>query len=167
MLFGKTIWNDDCDIHALVYTSKDEDSNKRIKIYIYQIFEYVKRRLDLVEEITQAIDEYQKQIISNFQNRHIKKEEEFDNYIDYLRNLNEEREKRYGIEDWYSFDYIINLFELNLSNTYNQSKMNLYLNALKYAIKFEHASIQNMSYDGFKNNGLFYPDNNSETSLYI
>lgn len=164
----RRIWsNDDCDIYAVVYTSKDEDSSKRIQIYISQIFEYVKTRLDFVAEITNAIDKYQKQIISDFRNRHIKKEEEFSNYIDYLRNLNKEQKDRYGSEIFYPFDYIINLFELNLSNPNNQSKMNLYLNALKYAIKFEHNSIQNMSLIGFKNNGLLYTERNIETSLYI
>ena len=44
--------------------------------------------------------------------------------------------------------------------------MNLYLNALKYAIKFEHSSLQNMTCDGFENNGLLYPKMNTETSLF-
>jgi hypothetical protein len=45
--------------------------------------------------------------------------------------------------------------------------MDLYLNALKYAIEFEHNSMQNMSYEGLENNGLLYPKRNVETSLYI
>ena len=164
----RRIWcNDDCDIHAVVYTSKDGGSNKRVKIYISQIFEYIKTRLDFVEEITSAIDEYQKQVIYNLRNRPIKKKGEFNDYINYLRNLNKEQQDRYGLEVFYPFDYIIDLFELNLSNVHNQNKVNLYLDALKYAIKFEHNSIQNMSYDGFENNGLLYPENNIETSLYI
>lgn len=163
-----TIWRyDDCDIYAIVYTSKDEDNNKRIQIYVSQIFEYVKTRLDFVSEITNAIDKYQKQVICDMKNRIIKKEKEFDNYIDYLRNLDKELKERYGSEVFYPFDYIINLFKIRLSNLKNQDKMNLYLNALKYAISFEHNSMQNMSYEGFENNGLLYPKKNIETSLYI
>ncbi|MGY0372661.1 hypothetical protein [Clostridium sp. JNZ J1-5] len=165
---GGMIWrNDDCDIYAVVYTSKDGDSNKRVQIYILQIFEYVKTRLDFVAEITNAIDKYQKQAIFDLKNRPIKKEKEFDNYIDYLRNLDKELKERYDSEVFYSFDYIISLFELRLSNPQNQDKMNLYLNAFKYAIAFEHNSMQNMSYEGFENNGLLYPKRNIETSLYI
>jgi len=162
------IWcNDDCDIYAVVYTSNDKDSNnKRVQIYISQIFEYVKTRLDFVAEITNAIDQYQKQVITDLRNRPIKKEEEFDNYIDYLKNLNKELEDRYGSEASYTFDYISNLFELKLSNSHNQNKINLYLNAIKYAITFEHNGIQNMSYVGFENNGLLYPEKNIETSLF-
>ncbi|MCY6482820.1 hypothetical protein OW763_00410 [Clostridium aestuarii] len=162
------IWrNDDCDIYAVVYTNKDGDSNKRVAIYISQIFEYVKTRLEFVAEITNAIDQYQKQVISDLRNRSIKKEEEFDNYVDYLKNLNKELEERDGSETFYPFDYIINLFELKLSNLRNQNKLNLYLNALKYAITFEHNRLQNMSWTGFHNNGLLYPEENVETSLYI
>ena len=164
----RTIWsNDDCDIYAVVYTSKDGDNNKRVQMYIPQIFDFVKTRLDFIAEIINAIDRYQKQVISDFMNRPIKKEEEFNNYIDYLRNLNKEQKDRYGIEISDSFDYTIRLFQLNLSNPHNQRKMNLYLNALKYAIEFEHNSMQNMSYIGFENNGLFYTEIDSETSLYI
>lgn len=83
------IWhNDDCDIYAVVYTSNNSDINKRVQIYISQIFKYVKTRLDFVAEITNAIDQYQKQVIAGLRNRPINKEEEFDNYIDYLENLN-------------------------------------------------------------------------------
>jgi hypothetical protein len=45
--------------------------------------------------------------------------------------------------------------------------MNLYINALKYAIEFEHHSMQNMSNEGFENNGLLFSESNVETSLYI
>ncbi|MDM5285651.1 hypothetical protein [Peribacillus frigoritolerans] len=165
---NKKIWpEDDCDIYAVVYTSKDEETNKRVKIYISQIFEYVETRLDFVTEITIAIGQYQKQVISDLKNRPIKKEKEYDNYIDYLRNLDKELEERYGLGYSYTFDYIINLFELELSNPKNKMKMNLYLNALKYAIEFEHNRMQNMSYKGFENNGLLYFERNIETSLYI
>ncbi|MCG7314784.1 hypothetical protein MHL30_16815 [Priestia flexa] len=163
---GEIWFNDDCDIYAIVYTSKDEDNFKRVRIYISQIFEYVKTRLEFVAEITNAIDQYQKQVISDLRNRPIKKEKLFNNYIDYLKNLDTEQSERYGSDHWFPFDFIINLFELKLSNSENKSKMNLYLNALKYAITFEHSSLQNISCEGFENNGLLYLERNFETTLY-
>ncbi|MEB2492878.1 hypothetical protein SOP93_17070 [Peribacillus frigoritolerans] len=163
---GRVRFNDDCDIYAVVYTSKDEENHKRVRIYITQIFEYVKTRLNFVSEITNVINQYQKQVISDFKNRPIKKEKEFDNYIDYLRNLVKEQTERYGSDSFYPFDHIINLFEIKLSNPENKDKMDLYLNALKYAIEFEHNSMQNMSNEGFENNGLLCPERNIETTLY-
>ncbi|MBJ8030674.1 hypothetical protein [Bacillus cereus group sp. N21] len=159
--------DENSELIAVVYTNKEGDSYKRIQIYISQIFKYVESRLEFVKEITNAIDEYQKDIIAGFKMKPIKRESEFDTYIDYLKNLDEELNNRFGSEKIYSFDYIIKLFELKLSNLENQNKMNLYLSALKYAIKFEHNSMQNMSYEGFENNGLIYAKENLETSLYI
>ncbi|PGQ46313.1 hypothetical protein, partial [Bacillus cereus] len=156
-------YDNDCDIYAVVYTNKDEETLKRVKIYISQIFEYVKTRVEFVKDITDGIDQYQRAIIAGFKQKTIKQESEFDTYIEYLKNLDKELNNRFGSERIYTFDYIIKLFELKLSNFENQHKMNLYLNALKYAIKFEHNSMQNMSYEGFENNGLIYAKNNLET----
>ncbi|QJS19224.1 hypothetical protein [Turicibacter sanguinis] len=164
---NQTIWfNDDCDLYAIVYTSKDEGSTKRVQIYIPQIFEYVKTRLEFVNEIIDGIQQYHQNIISDFKNRPIKSENEFNTYVEYLENLEKELVERYGTDLLYSFNPIIDLFKLKLSNSENQEKMNLYLNALKYAIKFEHSSLQNMTCDGFENNGLLYPKMNTETSLF-
>ncbi|RCW62966.1 hypothetical protein [Saliterribacillus persicus] len=158
--------NNDYDLSAVVYTSNDEDYVKRVQIYISQIFDYVKTRLEFVQEIIKSIDDYQKKVIADFQKKTIKKEQEFDNYIAYLRNINIEKIARYGSESAFSFDYIIDLFEIKLSNPKNQEKMNLYLNIFKYAIEFEHNSIQNMSDRGFENNGLIHSEKKLESTLY-
>ncbi|GLO68476.1 hypothetical protein [Oceanobacillus kimchii] len=158
--------NDDCDIYAVVYTNKDEDNFKRVRIFIPQIFNYVKKWLEFVAEIINSIDEYKNKFIIDLKNRPIKKEKEFDSYLNYLKNLKAEQTERSGLENWYDLDPIINLFEVKISNKKNQVKMNLYLNALKYAISFEHSSIQNMSQVGFENNGLKHCEKNIETTLY-
>ena len=100
-----------------------------------------------------------------WENEKIKGESEFDNYIDYLENLKFDCEKRYSDDCFHSFDYVINLFQLELSNNENEYKMNLYKNAIKYAVEFEHNNIQNMSYEGFENNGLIFQPENMETTL--
>lgn len=157
--------DDDCDICAGVYTSKDGDSYKEIKIYISQIFEYIEKRVGFIEKIIHSIEDYQQKTIDDFRNEKIRCESEFDNYIDYLKNLKFECEKRYGDNCFHSFDYIINLFQLELSNNENEHKMNLYKNAIKYAMSFEHNSIQNMSYEGFENTGFRQPPEKLETTL--
>ena len=157
--------NDDCDIYAVVYTSKEGNSFKRVKIYMSQIFEYIEKRVEFIEKIIQSIEDYQQRTIDDFINEKIKGESEFDNYIDYLENLKFECEKRYSDDCFHSFDYVINLFQLELSNNENEYKMNLYKNAIKYAVEFEHNNIQNMSYEGFENNGLIFQPENMETTL--
>lgn len=162
----KTIWtNDDSDLYAMVYTSKENDTFKRINIYIDQIFEYVKIRVSFIENIIEHIEKYQQEIIETFRNTPIKKEEDFESYADYLRNLKKETEIRYGNDSFYNFGYIIELFDLSLSNPDNEEKMTLYKNALKYAIRFEHNSIQNMTCEGFENNGLLFTQECRATTL--
>lgn len=167
------IWNNgiigfqsDCDIFAVVYTSKDKDISKKVEIYIRQIFRYVKTRVEFINDIIDEVDKYQKDIIASFVNTPIAREEEFEHYTDYLKNLDKEMKKRFGSELVYSFEYVIKLIELKLSNPYNEDKVNLYINAMKYAIKFEHNNIQNMSNNGFENNGLLYCEDNIETTLF-
>ncbi|EJR35134.1 MULTISPECIES: hypothetical protein [Bacillus cereus group] len=160
-------FNNDSELTAIVYTSEDGAFNKRVNIYIHKIFEYIENRLEFVKEIIHAIDQYQKDVISNFKKSPIKKEYEFDNYIEYLKNLDLELKNRYGSEAYHPFNYIINLFELKVSNPENQNKMSLYQNALKYAIGFEHNRLQNMSYEGFENNGLLSTPKNTEPTLYF
>lgn len=157
--------NNDSDLCAVVYTSKDNDNFKRVDIYIDQIFEYVKRRINFIENIIEHIEKYQQEIIEVFRHTPIKKEEDFESYIDYLRNLKREKEIRYGGDCLSRIDYLIKLFDLKLSNVENEENMNLYKNALKYAVKFEHNSIQNMTKEGFKNNGILHPEMNITTTL--
>ena len=161
------LFNDDCDIYAVVYTSKDNESFKRVGIYIEQVFKYVEIRVNFIEKIIDYIDTYQKDMILKLKKQHIKNDNEFNSYIEYLTNLDEEAKDRYGDDHWYSFEYVIKLLQLKLSDSENENKMKLYINALKYAIKFEHNALQNMSNIGYENSGLKYSKENIETSLYI
>lgn len=161
------LFNDDCDIYAVVYTSKDNESFKRVGIYIEQVFKYVEIRVNFIEKIIDYIDTYQKDMILKLKKQHIKNDTEFNSYIEYLTNLDEEAKDRYGDDHWYSFEYVIKLLQLKLSDSENENKMKLYINVLKYAIKFEHNALQNMSNIGYENSGLKYSKENIETSLYI
>lgn len=161
------LFNDDCDIYAIVYTSKDNESFKRVGIYIEQVFKYVEIRVNFIEKIIDYIDNYQKDMILKLKKQHIKNDIEFNSYIEYLTNLDEEAKDRYGDDHWYSFEYVIKLLQLKLSDSENENKMKLYINALKYAIKFEHNALQNMNNIGYENSGLKYTEENIETSLYI
>ena len=161
------LFNDDCDIYAVVYTSKDNESFKRVGIYIEQVFKYVEIRVNFIEKIIDYIDTYQKDMILKLKKQHIKNDNEFNSYIEYLTNLDEEAKDRYGDDHWYSFEYVIKLLKLKLSDSENEKKMELYINALKYAIKFEHNTLQNMNNIGYENSGLKYTEENIETSLYI
>ena len=113
------LFNDDCDIYAVVYTSKDNESFKRVGIYIEQVFKYVEIRVNFIEKIIDYIDTYQKDMILKLKKQHIKNDTEFNSYIEYLTNLDEEAKDRYGDDHWYSFEYVIKLLKLKLSDSEN------------------------------------------------
>lgn len=154
------------DLYAKVYTSKEGEWGKNIPIYISQVFEYVKTRVEFISKIINKIEDYHSKIIDEFRNKKIKKKDEFEDYIDYLKNLEKESNERIGEGNWHSFEKIIQLLELDIVNLENKRKMNLYIEALKYAIEFQHNSLQNMSEKEFENNGLTYEEDNIETTLY-
>lgn len=158
-------FNNDCDLFAIVYTSRDDEWSKKIGIYISQVFEYIETRVSFINNIVEEIEKYHNEVISFFKNKHIKKVCEFDNYIDYLKNLDKEAKERFGSEYSSKFDYIINLLTLKISNQKNKNKFNLYINALKYSVEYERNALQNMSYLGFYNNGIVNEKENYETSL--
>ena len=164
---NRNTYDDNSDIYAIVYTSNDSSKNKRVPIYMNQIFKYVKTRLDFVNDIVDKIGEYQKGVIQSFIDTPIKKENEFNSYVDYLNNLDSEQRKRFGSERFYPISDVIKFFKVKFFDKENQEKFNLYLNALKYAITFEHNSIQNMSIQGFKNNGLICNNETLQTTLFI
>lgn len=158
-------FNNDCDLFAIIYTSVDDELSKKIGIYISQVFEYIETRVNFINNIIEEIEKYNNEVISSFKNKHIKNIDEFDNYIDYLRNLDKEAEERFGHEYYSKFDFIIKLLTLKVSNEKNKSKVDLYISALKYSVKYEHNALQNMSYLGFDNNGVVNEKDNYETSL--
>ncbi|MGL4874352.1 MAG: hypothetical protein ACRC30_06840 [Clostridium sp.] len=160
-----SLYNDG-DLNVKVYTSKDGELGKNIPIYVSQIFEYIKTRVQFISKIIERIEEYHKTIIEEFKNKKIKKKDEFENYIEYLENLEKETKERIGEWAWHSFEKVIKLLKLNVVNSENKRKMNLYIEALKYSIEFQYNSLQNMSESGFKNNGLKYEENNIQTTLY-
>lgn len=162
---GRMWFDDSYDLYAIVYTSKENEYSKKVGIYISQIFTYIETRINFIKKIIEAIELYHNKVIIEFKNRHIKKKEEFDDYINYLKNLDKEARERFGSNYLNEYSYIIKLLNLKISNPKNKNKLILYINALKYSIDYEHNALQNMSYIGFYNTGISNPDENYETSL--
>ena len=166
------VWNNDRigyhlegDLCAFVYTSKREDNTKRLMIHISEIFAYVEYRYSLISEIIERINEYHASEIEQFRQRRIKREHEYNSYIDYLNGLIHESIERFGRDSIYELEFARALLEQRISDSKNQALYERYCNALKYAIQFRHNALQNMSYDGYENSGIKYPERNIETTL--
>lgn len=140
---------------------------KEIPINVQQVFDFVEYRYSLLEEIIPCVEKYQSDILKKIQGNVIRREIEFKSYIDYLKYLKGENEKRYPNKEPYELKFAIRFFDLKLTDPKNQKLYDKYANALRYAIQFKHQELQNMTTEGFKNCGLKDddPDNSLDSTL--
>ena len=144
----------------------DKDKCIRIKeilVDVQRVFDFVRYRYSLLEEIIPCVEKYQSDILKKIQGNVIKREIEFKSYIDYLEYLKGENAKRYPNKEPYELKFAIRFFALKLTDPKNQKLYDKYANALRYAIQFKHRELQNMTTEGFKNCGL--KDDDSDNDL--
>ena len=54
-----------------------------------------------------------------------------------------------------------------MSDSRNKELLNKYRNAILYSLQFEKNALQAMSFDGYQNTGIKYPDRGIETSAML
>jgi hypothetical protein len=161
--------DDRTDLRALVYTN-DNDSNepgfdKSISIRIPEVIEFVGYRYGLLRKIIDGIETHQQDFEQRFRKELMKMPEDFDQYTEYLSYFKKERKKRTGnYDDYEIFDYLIQLFDMNISDERNRVLFDEYRRAFRIAMTHEHNATQNMSWKGFLNTGIEDTDG-SETTL--
>ena len=169
------IWSDnpfgikkgDSDLLALIYSSKRDKQPEYIGLYISQFEAYLKKWIDLIPKIIEAKNYYTDEEYEKLKKTPVKDLRDFDdNIIDWLRYLKDEYYKRFDYGNEYIFDEYIHIFSITLSDPRNNIALEKYQNAIKYALKFLRNELQNMSYKGFENNGIKYPESCSETTLF-
>lgn len=140
---------------------------KDIHLNIYDIYKHIYSKIDFIDEIIKNINDYIFIEKEKLINTNMKSKNDFINYMDYLYYLKEEANDRDINFPLYTSlgdnFFVIKLFlNKRLSNFYNQSKIDLYINAIKYSIEFYHESLQllDINYSGIK-----YPNKNYETDL--
>ena len=165
-------WNDgwpmkDCDLYAKIYLNKSGwDHYKDIPIRMDEIINHIEKTYNSIDTIViPGIKAYQEAFREHHRKIKIKTENEFTNYADYLRCLGEEAEKRLDCDREYYTENICLFFEVDFQKPKNKRVLNKYRNALRYAISFHHTAVQNVSYEGYENNGLRFPESNYETTL--
>lgn len=154
----------DSDLFALIYTSQIGE-NKHLYIKISEIFNYIEQKYNLIPQIILKVEEYHENIKNNFRERLIISEREFSSYIDYLNNIIIESKKRIDDDSISILEYVKRLHQLEITNTDNQELYEKYCAAFRYAISFQQNALQSMSYDGYENSGIKFPDEHIETCL--
>lgn len=154
------------DTHLCIRRYVD-DEIKDMYLNIYDIYNHIYSKIDFIDKIVENINNYISMEKEKLINAKMKSKNDFFNYMDYLYYLKEEGNDRDINFPLYTslgdnFFVIELLLNKRLSNSYNQSKIDLYINAIKYSIEFYHQSLQllDINYSGIK-----YPNKNYETDL--
>lgn len=158
---GMDIYN----ICAMVYTD-DNNTNKVITIYILEIKKYIENVYGLIETvIIPGIEAFKEKCREEFRKQPILPEGYFSDYKEYLINLKEEARKRYSNENDYYIDRTLLFFSVQFQEKKNRIGLLKIQNALKLAISYYHASLQNMCWEGYENTGIKYPTEMESTFL--
>lgn len=154
VLWNNGVYSDEYDIHIVVYTSEKDKFQKNVNLKIEKVFQFIKYRYNLIKKVADTIEKYQQKVIDNYKIEKLKKEIEFTSYLEYLYYLKNVQIDRLGNDNIYLLEYSINVFEMQLSNERNTEIFEKYKETLRYAIKFLHNEIQNMTREGFENCGI-------------
>ena len=159
---------DDCDLIAIIYTSQKDSNTIRLPLYINEFKKYLKKWIDFIPQVIKTIEDYTDNIYSDLRNQPVKFLSDFENdTIKYLYYLKGEFSRRFGDDQDDLFDEFIRVFQLELTDKRNEEKLNKYKNAIIYSLNFIHNAMQNMSFEGYENTGIKFPDAGIETDLFF
>ena len=157
----------DADLIALVYATNNSNPI-HIGLYVKEFENYLKKWIDCIPSVIEAKSKYVDDKYAELQKETMRNLDDFgDNIIGYIEYLKSEYIRRIDESNTYILDEFIEVFKIKLSDESNQEKLDKYKNAILYSLRFLHNSLQAMSFDGFENTGIEYPDRNVETDLYI
>lgn len=144
------------DLVAYVYTSQKENPDPiRIELFVKQFEQYLKKWIDLIPEIIEAIHNYNESFFDNFRKRRVQTLSDFEgNATAYIVYLKKEYLCRFGDQCEEDFCDLLRVFSIHLSNPDNERKLQKYKNAILYALSFLRNALQNMSFEGHENTGL-------------
>ena len=160
--------SNDCDLIAIIYTSQKGSNTIRLPLYIKEFERYLKKWVDFIPQVIKSIENYTDNIYSDLRNQPVMFLADFENNAaEYLSYLKGEYSRRFGDDQDYIFDEFIRVFNLKLTDNRNEEKLNKYKNAIIYSLSFIRNAMQNMSFEGYENTGIKFPDACFETDLFF
>lgn len=169
------IWEDglrwrnreNADLTAVIYPSEPGANTIYHGLYVAQFERYLTKWIDFIPKITEAKNIYTDNIYASLRKEPVQYLSEFDNNIPrYLIYLKGEYCKRFDDDNDYLFDDAVNFFTIKLTDSRNSAALQKFQNAIVYSLSFVRNELQNMSYEGYENNGIKHPESWIETTLF-
>lgn len=162
-------WYDDdnADLTAFIYPSNPREHTRYLGLHISQFEQYLTEWIEFIPKIIEAKNAYTDQEYEKLRQEPVKSLSEYENNVaKYLSYLKSEYCNRFDYGNDYLFDAYANFFTVELSDARNRAALEKYQNAVVYSLGFLRNELQNMSYEGYENNGLKYPEAWIETTLF-
>lgn len=107
---------------------------------------YLRKWINLIPKVIEAKNTYVDREYQRLKNQPLKSIEEFgENIVNYLCYLKNECIFRYDNDSEYIFDRYIHIFEITLSDSSNQNKLDKYRNAIGFSLNNMRDLLQDMS----------------------
>lgn len=155
------------DLSVHIYTSEKNGQTVLLDLWVNGFERYLQKWIDFIDVIVVAVNKFNEQTAQEYIDKPIKRIEEFGAYDQYIDNLREELAVRDGEYTVHILENYARLFRMKLSDDRNAAKFELYKNAIRYGLHFLHDRLQKMNNDEVTDTGIFYPDRNVYTELYI
>ena len=161
-------WYDgeDADLTAFIYPSGVGETIYH-GLYVPQFEQYLKKWIDFIPIIIEAKNTYTDKEYEKLRQEPVKYLSDFDgDVVRYLTYLKGEYCKRFDYGCEYIFDDYSNFFTIKLSDPCNNTALEKYQKAVVYSLEFLRNELQNMSFEGYENTGIKYPESWLETTLF-
>lgn len=166
--YWDTTMQDGKDLTIAIYDSYNKQNElEYLRVGIEDFVTFLQRWIDLIDVIITAVKEYERQSIEDYKHIIMKMPCDFENYVDYIQYLKEEYIKRGNNTQWECFDDFIKIFSTTITKAENETKVELYKNAIKLALSFLHNRTQNMEYEKGYSTGIFRDSTINYTELFI
>jgi len=133
---------ENADYIAVIYRN-DYTFCKNLPIKLCEIFDYIEKRYNFINDVINGIDTYNKQRIEELKAQHIPTPDECSSYSDYLLNLDKELALRYSACSYMVKEWLA-MLQTKFDDEYIQTKFDAYLKVLKDGIKNIHNRLQAM-----------------------
>lgn len=157
----------DADLVAVIYPADNTQETIYHGIYISQFEQYIAKWIDFIPKIIDAKNLYTDKEYERLRNEQVKDLAAFNGEIvKWIMYLKEEYCKRFDYNNDYILDDFVLFFTIKLSNSRNNISLEKYKNAIRYALGYLRNELQNMSYEGYENSGICYPEKQLTTTLF-
>lgn len=165
---GLTWYNGEhADLIAVIYPSDRRKKIVHLGLYVSQFEQYLTKWIDFIPIIIEAKNTYTDTEYEKLRQEPVKNLSAFEtDVVQYLTYLKGEYCKRFDYGGDYLFDAYADFFSIELSDDRNNTALEKFKNAVVYSLGFLRNELQNMSCDGYENNGIKHPESWIETTLF-